>query len=90
MYLQPYLPTEPFVSSNKADCPDQVFQDGDSYIYDVSKHGTTDEDDNLSSQAEFFLTLLALPSVPLYCSNLWFQKSRLSCANSVSKMAAHT
>jgi hypothetical protein len=90
MYLRPYLPTVPFVCSKIADCSDQMFQDDGSYLHDISKNGTTDEDHVLPPRRNVFFNLLALPSVPLYCSNLWFQKSRLSCANSVSKMAVHT
>ena len=44
-YLQLSLPTVPFLWSNNADCPAlTVLQVGGSYLHDVSKNCTTDED----------------------------------------------
>ncbi len=50
-----------------ADCPDQVFQDGGSYLHDVGKNGTADEDHVLCSRRNVFATVLA------YCTFRLFQ-----------------
>jgi hypothetical protein len=59
MYCLPYLTTVPFVCSNKVYCPDQVFQDVGSYLHDVSKNGTTDEDHVHPPRRNVFATILS-------------------------------